>query len=109
MRQELELGSAPANEECAQVGKMNYQDLAKKECGVYKRQLERVFKSMPPNTFFAIKAFQHDFGSYYEVAIFYEDDSDKSAEYAFNVEENVPLKWDKEALDELNELQGQPR
>lgn len=97
MREYLELGPVPYEEDCAQVGAGNYHEKARKECTAYKHQLERLF----PKGTFTIKSNPHDFGSYYEVCIVYNDNDESSSDYAFNVESNLPSNWDEKAKKEL--------
>jgi hypothetical protein len=41
----IELGPVPAGEPCAQVGTDNYLARSMRECEVFRRMLERVFRS----------------------------------------------------------------
>jgi hypothetical protein len=97
----LSIGSTPSDEECTQVGTDNYHERAIKECTAYKNQLERVFKDIPDGCYFSIKGFPHDFGTYYEVVVKYNEDNGEATEFACNVENNSPTKWDAEAKKEL--------
>lgn len=102
MRDYLEVGPVPHEEECVQVGSAGYQKQAWRECQAYKNQLERLFPV--PNGapgYFAIKSFPHDFGSYYEVVVVYDEQNETSTEWAFNVENNAPARWDAEALSRI--------
>jgi hypothetical protein len=47
----------------------------------------------------------HDFGTYLDLQIVYDDDSEESCEWTFRVEADLPGKWDKEAKAQL-ELEG---
>ncbi len=91
----IEIGSAPYDEECAQVGSDNYTINARRECRAYVNQLKRQF----PKGRFGIKSFQHDFGSYYEVVAYY--DTEEETQAAFDAEGNSPANWDNEARIEL--------
>lgn len=99
--EELFLSSTPCDEKCAQVGTPNYTEMAKKECRAYINQLIREFGEPPENTYIKIKGCPHDFGTYYEVIISFDTSSVSSTKYAYNMENNTPLNWDKEALIEL--------
>jgi hypothetical protein len=96
MRDYLTLGSAPYDEDCAQVGQPNFHVRARFECTVYAHQLNRIFHDGD----FKVKSFPHDFGSYYEVVIYYDE---KSAEYAFEVGHYLPSNWDEESRQQLKE------
>ena len=56
MRDYINIGSAPVEEQCAQVGRDNYRAMARLECRAFKEQLERKF----PNGEFGIKSFPHE-------------------------------------------------
>lgn len=107
MRDYLTLGPTPSDEKCSQVGTDNYVEQSKKECTAYVHQLERLFTTaidskVPEDCYFGIKRFDHDFGSYREVVIYYDSDNEESSNFAFNVENNCPANWDDEAKKELN-------
>jgi hypothetical protein len=97
----LTIGSSPAEENCAQVGADNYGELSRKECNAFVKQLERQFGQPPFGARFAVKSFPHDFGSYKEVCVIYNDDIEEAVEFAFKVENESPAQWDDEAKAEL--------
>lgn len=78
------LGPVPYDEACAQVGQPDYRERALEECRRYKAQLERLF----PEARFEIKGFPHDFGTYYEVVVY----GDQNA----YIEDEAPANWDDE-------------
>jgi len=98
MREYLELGPVPCDEKCEQVGHdCDYQKM-NRESREYANQLARMFPGWEEaNCSFGVKSFSHDFGSYYETVVKYYPDDEKSAEFAFNVENNLPAEWDAEA------------
>jgi len=95
MQDYLNLGPTPCNEDCVQVGEEDYPRRAKDECRRYIELLERRFPEVKeiPGASFDIKAFPHDFGTYYEVCVFYDYDEARSTDFAFFVEENLPEHW----------------
>lgn len=106
----LELGSAPADEPCAQVGSENYSEQAHKETKVYINQLYRVLESMgftedklPPDFSIIRKSNPHDFGTYYEAAVKYRFDNEVSCDIAYELENNLPLKWDEISIQQLKD------
>ena len=101
MRETLEIGSSPCNEECAQVGQDGYSLRAAKECQAFKNQLIRVFGEPPEGARLKIKGSSHDFGTYYEVAVSFNVENEIAAEYAFKLEGEGPTEWDQEAKTEL--------
>ena len=94
MRDYLSIGCTPCDEECAQVGSENYRKRAIIECTRYIQLLRGIFGDEPEGARFSIKAFPHDFGSYHEVVIYFDDDNEEAIEYAFNVENNCPSTWE---------------
>ncbi len=99
--EKLYLGPTPAEEDCAQVGRPNYRDQALKECRAYMRLLKRVFGEPPSGGRFALTREAHDFGTYYEVVIQYEEQDEEASAFAFRVEANLPAEWDAQARAEL--------
>jgi hypothetical protein len=100
----LNLGSTPSDEDCAQVGSPDYQTRANKELDAYKAQLERMFPGWETHKNLKFKKvwFPHDFGSYGEIVITYDDDNELEAATAIEIEWNTPTNWDQEAIKELN-------
>ena len=89
MRDYLCLGPVPSDEDCQQVGMDSYdyeQDTA--DLRRYKAMLENRW----PDAHFAIKSFPHDFGTYREVVVYFDDEEDGPS--AFEVEANLPRTWD---------------
>ena len=97
MRDYIELGPTPSGEDCAQVGTQDYHIKSRKELRAYKNQLER----MCPGSTFTIKAFPHDFGTYHEVCVVFDDENEEQVEKAYKANMDMPEFWDKEARIEL--------
>jgi hypothetical protein len=63
--------------------------------------LLRQFGEPPTGSRFSVKACPHDFGTYHEVVVKF-DDSDEDAEtFAYKVENEANGEWDREAIEEL--------
>lgn len=90
----LELGPAPYDEQCVQIGTLDYREKAIAECQRYKEQIIRQFGEPPENAGLRVKGFPHDFGNYYELCINFDPDDEKAVEYAFEVEGNLPANWE---------------
>lgn len=101
MRDYLTIGPTPSDEDCAQVGTEDYMERSQKETTAFIHQLLREFGEPPANARLTSKCFPHDFGAYTEVVCYYDDCDEESINYAFNIENNTPAKWDNEALKEL--------
>ena len=96
-RDYITIGSSPAGEDCAQVGSDNYAARARRECNVFIKQLRRQFGEEKGSARLAVKGFPHDFGTYYEVVCFYNDEDETGTDYAFKLEGAPPETWDDEA------------
>lgn len=103
MRDHFELGSAPFGEDCAQVGAADYRARSIAECNAFARQLARRFPNAPEKARFTTKTFPHDFGSYREVVVCYDDEDEASVEFAYTVENDTPEYWDEQAIEELKQ------
>jgi hypothetical protein len=109
MKDYIELGSTPTDEECAQLGKEGYQDRAARECAAYINQLWRLLElqygitrdSNPYQISLVRKSNSHDFGTYYEVAVRFDDTDKHAIEVAYWLDGNTPSKWDVGARKEL--------
>lgn len=90
----ITLGATPCDEPCAQVGSPDYYEKAMVECRRYRDLLLKRFGEPPEGARFGIKSFPHDFGSYHEVVVVFEIENEKAKEYAYNVEANLPARWE---------------
>ena len=98
----MEIGSAPYEEDCAQVGTPNYYENARKEMNAYINQLNRMFNEFDNQQItFKQKWFNHDFGTYGEVCIYWDTDNAEADVYAYEIESTLPGFWDEEAKKEL--------
>ena len=93
----VNIGPTPCGESCAQIGSPDFYEKARKECNIFKRQLQRMF----PKVVFRVKSFPHDFGTYYEVIAVY-DLREGDSEFAYEAENNAPEYWDAKAKEELS-------
>lgn len=102
MKEYLELSSVPVDEPCAMVGEADYSTRARLECRAYIDQLKREFPNAEAiGCTFKIRANPHDFGTYYEVAVVYDDNDDDQAATAFEIESSLPMEWDSDARNFL--------
>lgn len=105
------LGSAPSEEECAQVGSEGYVDRAIQECRAYINQLERILvyqgypKEKRPEAFcLVVRSESHDFGTYIEVCARIDsflDESGKAYDLGILLDYACPAEWDEQARAEL--------
>lgn len=102
MQECMDLGSsAPPLEDCAQVGREDYFDQARKECRAYIGLLRRSIGPEPEGVRLSVKSNPHDFGSYLTVVVFYDPAVSAAVDYAFACEANGPHLWDDIARREL--------
>jgi len=100
MRDFLYIGSAPHQEDCAQIGQPDYEIKGKAECKRFVEQILRYYP-LPENGmgYLKIKANPHDFGIYYEVIAIFDDADELSTDWAYAVE------WDElDVLDNWDEF-----
>jgi hypothetical protein len=89
----LEIGPAPSDEDCVQVGEEDYGRRAMDEC---KRFIELIREKVgvePAGARLYVKANPHDFGTYFEVAVRFDRCLDAAVDYAFRVERDAPSRW----------------
>lgn len=108
LREYVEIGSTPAQEECAGVGQANYTSQSRRECRAFIGQLRRQFGLEPAGAELSTRRFEHDFGSYYEVVCYFDGSMPASYTYAIRCENECPAYWDREAQDELGIVSAQP-
>jgi len=106
MRDYIDLGASPYEEQCAQVGRPDYWDQARRECREYIKQLRRRFGAEPDGTTLVVTENPHDFGTYLSVVCRFDSARPQSVEYAFRCEREMPGLWDEEALRELGLDEG---
>lgn len=93
MRDYITLGPAPCNEDCVQVSSKNdYWEDMLKECKRFRQAIEGKFPP-PDGAHITVKRFPHDFGTYAEVAVVYDDEYPDAVDYAFMLESKTPATW----------------
>ena len=93
MRDYITIGSSPSGEDCVSVSdKTDYIIPMREECKRFKELLQKKF----PNAKLGIKGFDHDFGRYYEVVAYFDDEDEESMNTAYEVEANCPEYWETE-------------
>ena len=105
MRDYLDLSPTPVNEPCAMVEPTgDYMPRMRAECRAFVHQLERAFpQALEAGCSFRVKSNSHDFGSYLEVQVRFDDEDEAQTEWAFMIENDLPEAWDDEARAELAE------
>ena len=94
MRDHITIGPVPAEESCQQVGTPSYDpQAARAECNRFREAIRKVVGPEPEGASLRIMANPHNFGTYLEVACYFEDDNEEAARYAFKCESDAPTTW----------------
>jgi len=104
-REYLTIGPTPCDEVCHPAN--GDKKMQRIEMNAFKEQLTRVMNTEFGEklcVYFSIKSFPHDFGSYSEVCVIYDDEDQTQVQQAFWIESNTPESWDAEAEKELKEV-----
>ena len=89
----ISIGCTPASEDCVQVSNTEYyMDKMLAECDRYKEMLQAKFADCNKVTI-AVKTFPHDFGSYAEVVVKYDNEDIEALAQAIHIENNTPMNW----------------
>lgn len=100
----IDLCPTPYDENCAQLGDADYYEQSDIEIKAFIDQLERTVP-LPDNATYVKKSNDHDFGTYYEVAIQYPKEWQLDGEVMddlSDVENNLPERWDDKAKEFLS-------
>jgi len=90
----LEIGPVPADEDCQQCGTPGYCTIAARaECVRFMTAIRLTCGIEPQGAWLSIKRNEHDFGTYYEVIVKYDDNYPEAIDYAFKVESEAPTTW----------------
>jgi porphobilinogen deaminase len=103
MRDYLDLAPTPIDEPCAMVEKSgDYLPRMRAECRAFAHQLERTFpEALEAGCSFRVKSNAHEFGSYLEVQVCFNDNDEHMTHWAYMIEAELPELWDDEARAEL--------
>lgn len=103
MREYLEFDTCPIDEEIVSVerGSIDYIIPMKQQGRKYIALLNKVFGDPPGDAYFGMKANDHDFGTYYSVCIFFNNEDEEESEFAYFVEGNLPRTWDDEEFKDF--------
>jgi hypothetical protein len=102
MRDTMSLGSTPWDEDCEQVPYKDGGIKARRECRAYINQLKRQWPDWETvGVAFRISSNPHDFGTYHDVEVVWDDQGEEQIRLAYAIEGELPEKWDQEAQAEL--------
>ena len=94
MRSYFCIGSSPYEEDCAQVGEPGYRRKAIAECYRFMQLIRDTIGQEPEGAELRIKAFEHDFGLYFEVVCRFDIENEAAREYACRCEDSAPATWE---------------
>ncbi len=103
MIDELFLSTTPVNEPCAQLGAPDYHRRTRAECRAFIGQLHRQFGEPPAGAWLKVRRCEHDFGTYHELVVRFDDSCEQAVDFAYQLEGELPLQWDDIARAELEE------
>lgn len=95
------LCNVPSDEKCTPIGHPQNEKWNKVECKVYQNQIRRMFPIEASLVKLDLIRNIHDFGIYYEVGAGYYESDEEQENAAFELENNIPEKWDLKALLEF--------
>ncbi len=94
MRDYIDIGSSPCEEECVQVDpKVDYLPAMRAECRRFLEAIRAKLGPEPPGARLAIKSNPHDFGEYLQVVCHYDDADEEAQAYAYLCESDAPRTW----------------
>lgn len=92
------LGPCPAEEDAAQSTDPDFHARNKAECLAYITAIKRVCGEPPEGATLRIKAEQHDYGQYREVAVEFDATKPEAVAYAVKCDENAPTTWEQAGM-----------
>ena len=96
-KQHISLGSAPADEPCAQLGTEGYEILAWDECSRYVTLLQNFYAAnrgvMPASLQLKVVENPHDFGVYLDVIVEFDTNDTMAINEAIWLDNHKPAEW----------------
>jgi hypothetical protein len=89
----IPLGSAPADEDHAELSSPSYAVDAHKECRAYIQAIRRKLGPEPQGARLDVMAFPHESGTYYEVICRFDNAQQPAVAYALRCESRPPETW----------------
>ena len=110
MRDYMELGSAPCNEDCVSVTRDgDYLPAMRQECLRFIDLIRKKLGPEPEGARLTVQSNPHDFGTYLEVVCYYDDQDEEARRYAYRCESDAPKTWDDHHLSPEEEAREQER
>jgi hypothetical protein len=89
----INIGSTPAEEDCTQIGTLDYLKRTRVECEQFIEAIRKKLGKEPDGARLKIMGFDHEFGRYHEVVCEFADANEPAMEYAFLCESDAPVTW----------------
>jgi hypothetical protein len=102
MRDWIEIGCTPYEEECIPMNTNPIEE--RKECQRFVEFIRKHIGEEPYGAELRVCGNNHDFGIYYEVRCYYDDNEPEALEYALKAEGELPGKWNAEIKPTAQEL-----
>jgi len=96
----INIGSSPVEEDCVQIGEINYMSRSLIECALFLKAIRNKLGTEPVGARLMTKRFTHDFGTYHEVVCMFQTGNEKAMEYAFKCESEAPTTWKEGGIEE---------
>lgn len=96
MRDKLELGPTPCEEDCEQLGHDYDPTVARTECRRFANGLAKYYAASPgiDRLRFGVSSNPHDFGTYHEVYVSYDPEDEEACALAYKIEASAPKTWE---------------
>lgn len=99
--------TVPHGEDCMQLGAENYDKFSNLEADTLIDQIIRQLGQPPEGTYFKKIKCPHDFGTYLDIALVYDENDETSEAYFLYVDQNMPEYWDNISEEKLTK-EGYP-
>lgn len=105
MRDYIALDTTPYEAPCIQVGHELYRSIASMEAHLMKQQLEELLLTQYSDILvnIAITQCPHDYGSYYQLYVYFNSDNPQEVRQAYWLDENFPADWNHEQFKTLSD------
>lgn len=95
MRDYINIGCPPYDEDCVQVGTEDYEGRACAECARFIALIRAELGPEPEGASLSVKSFTYDFGTYHEVVCWYDTEYEQSLAYAYRCERDAPSRYER--------------
>lgn len=92
-RDYISIGATPAEEPCEQLGPYYSPARARDENFRFIELIRKTVGNEPEGALLGSKAFDHEWGRYYEVVCYFDDDNEEAMQYAYKCEAEAPSRW----------------